>query len=164
MNNIVLCGFMGCGKSTVGQILAQMTGRAFVDTDKLIESNEKMTISQIFEKFGEKGFRDAEHTACKEVANMQNAVISTGGGALTFERNVAVFNEDKIVFLDVPFDEICRRIGDDGNRPLFKDKSKAKELFDTRIALYRTAADFIIDGTGDVNKIAERIIDVTVNL
>ncbi len=158
MNNIVLCGFMGCGKSTVGQILAQMTGRTFVDTDQLIESNENMTISQIFEKFGENGFRDAEHIACKEVTNMQNAVISTGGGALTFHRNVSIFNNDNIVFLDVPFDEICRRIGDDGNRPLFKDKSKAKELFDTRIALYRTAADFIINGTGDKNEIANRIL------
>ena len=160
MNNIVLCGFMGCGKSTVGQILAQMTGRAFVDTDQLTESNENMTISQIFEKIGEKGFRDAEHTACKEAANMQNAVISTGGGALTFERNVAVFNKDKIVFLDVPFDEICRRIGDDCNRPLFKDKSKAKELLDRRIALYRTAAHYVIDGMGNKNEIANRILTI----
>ncbi len=158
MNNIVLCGFMGCGKSSIGQILAQTTGRTFVDTDQLIESNENMTISQIFEKFGEKGFRDAEHIACKEVTNMQNAVISTGGGALTFERNVAAFYEDKIVFLDVPFDEICRRISNDGNRPLFKDKSKAKELFDARIPLYRTAADYVINGMGDKKKVANRIL------
>jgi len=160
MNNIVLCGFMGCGKSSVGQILAQITDRLFVDTDELIEKNENMTISQIFDKIGENGFRDAEHIACKAAANMRNAVISTGGGALTFERNVSVFNNDKIIFLDVPFDEISRRISDDGARPLFKDKSKAKELFDVRIPLYRTAAHYVIDGMGDKNEIANRILTI----
>ena len=158
MDNIVLCGFMGCGKSSVGQIVAQMTDHIFIDTDQLIEINENLTISQIFDKIGEIGFRDAEHTACKIAANMQNAVISTGGGALTFDRNVELFKNDRIIFLDMPFDEICRRIGDDDTRPLFKDKNKAKELFDARIPLYRSAAHYVIDGVGDAKEVAQRII------
>ena len=159
MNNILLCGFMGCGKSSVGQMVAQITGRSFVDTDELIEKNENMTISRIFEKVGEKGFRDTEHKACKQASNMQKAIVSTGGGTLTFERNVTLFNEDTIIFLEVPFEEICNRIGKDGTRPLFKDKAAAKELFDKRTPLYRSAANIVIDGKGNIKEVAERIVN-----
>ena len=158
MNNIVLCGFMGCGKSSVGKIIADITGRTFIDTDQLTEEREGMTIPQIFAERGEIGFRDAEHSACKAVAEREYALISTGGGALTFERNVKLFENDSIVFIDVDFDEVCRRIGDDDNRPLFKDKNKAKDLFEMRRPLYRQAAHHIVDGIGSAQEVAERIL------
>ena len=70
MNNIVLCGFMGCGKSTVGKNIARKSGRKFLDMDSYIEKKAGMTVSEIFEKYGEEKFRDMEHDACVELAGL----------------------------------------------------------------------------------------------
>ena len=83
MNNIILCGFMGCGKSTVGKNIARKSGRRFIDMDAYIEEEAGMTVSEIFAREGEEGFRDREHQACLELAQKSNAVIAAGGGALT---------------------------------------------------------------------------------
>ena len=88
MNNIVLCGFMGCGKSTVGKNIARKSGRKFLDMDSYIEEKAGMTVSKIFEKYGEEKFRDMEHDACVELAGLEGLVIASGGGAFTFKRNV----------------------------------------------------------------------------
>ena len=110
--NIILCGFMGSGKTVVGTELAKITGRKFVDTDEMVEKKQGVAIKAIFATRGEEYFRDLEWEVCKEVAQMKDAVISTGGGAMTFQRNVdAVKNSGKIVFLDADFDVICKRIG-----------------------------------------------------
>ena len=111
MNNIVLCGFMGCGKSTVGRNLARKTGKRFVDMDAYIEKKTGKTISEIFTDQGEDGFRDIEHEVCLELADKSNLIIATGGGALTFERNVRVFKgKDIIVLLDVPLEVSRERL------------------------------------------------------
>lgn len=150
MNNIVLCGFMGCGKSTVGKNLARKTGRKFLDMDAYIEQKEGMKISEIFEKFGEQGFRDREHEACRALAAMSNLVIASGGGAFTFERNVQEFRgKDTIVLLDVPLDIIRIRLKNDTTRPLLQrpDKDRAmKELYEKRLPLYKAAADVTVKG------------------
>lgn len=150
MNNIVLCGFMGCGKSTVGKNLARKTGRKFLDMDRFIEEKEGMTVSEIFEKYGEDGFRDREHEACRELADMSNLVIAAGGGALTFERNVEVFRgKDTVVFLDVPLNVISQRLKNDTRRPLLQrpDKDKVmRELYDKRLPSYKKAADITVSG------------------
>ena len=86
--NIVLFGFMGCGKTTVGAELAANTGRELVDTDKLIEQSEGKSISEIFRLHGENYFRDREHEVCLELSGQERLIISAGGGALTFRRNV----------------------------------------------------------------------------
>ena len=70
MNNIVLCGFMGCGKSTVGKNIARKSGRKFLDMDSYIAQKAGMTVSEIFEKFGEEKFRDMEHDACVELLKL----------------------------------------------------------------------------------------------
>ena len=107
MDNIVLCGFMGCGKSTVGKNLARKTGKKFIDMDSYIEKKAGMTVTEIFDKFGEKGFRQMEYEACKELSEMKGLIIASGGGAFTFRRNVDVFKgKDIIVFLDVPIETI----------------------------------------------------------
>ena len=111
MNNIVLCGFMGCGKTTVGRNLARKAGRKFIDMDLYIEEKAGMKISEIFEKFGESRFRDMEHEACLELADTEGLVIASGGGAFTFQRNIDAFRgKDKIVLLDVPLDIIKQRL------------------------------------------------------
>ncbi len=153
--NIVLCGFMGSGKTVVGKELSKITGRKFVDTDEYIEEKQGIAIKAIFATKGEDYFRELEYEACKEMAKMNNLVVSTGGGAMTFERNALALKENgKIVFLDSSFQVICDRIGNNTTRPLFQDKIKAKALFDERHGKYEKYADFVIDGDMSARKTA----------
>lgn len=159
--NIILCGFMGSGKTVVGTELAKITGRKFVDTDELIEKQQGIAIKAIFAARGEEYFRELEHECCKQIAEMKNCVVSTGGGALTFRRNVdAVAPSGKIVFLDADFDVICERIGDSKNRPLFQDKEKARALYDERKWKYLAAADIVVDGNMSARKTALEIAEM----
>lgn len=156
--NVILCGFMGSGKTVVGGELAKVMGRKFVDTDELIEEEQGVAIKAIFATHGEEYFRELEFEMCKKVSTLKNCVVSTGGGAMTFQRNVdAVKDSGKIVFLDADFDVICDRIGDSTTRPLFQDKEKAKALFDERREKYLAAADYVIDGNMAARKTAIEI-------
>lgn len=163
MDNIVLCGFMGCGKSTVGKNIARKTGKKFLDMDSYIEKKAGMTVSEIFDKYGESAFRDMEHEACKELSEMKDLIIASGGGAFTFERNVEVFKgKDTIVLLDVPLNIIKYRLRNDKTRPLLQrpDKDKAmQELYDKRLPLYKSAADIIVSGKNTPIKTAFTVID-----
>ena len=155
MNNIVLCGFMGSGKTVVGKELAKIMGRKFIDTDEMIEKEQGIAIKAIFASRGEDYFRELEYEVCKKISGLRNCVISTGGGALTFERNVSALKEGgKIVFLDATFETICARIGDNQTRPLFEDREKAKQLYDERKDKYLSAADYVIDGDLSARKAA----------
>jgi shikimate kinase len=159
--NIVLCGFMGSGKTVVGNELAKIMGRRFVDTDELIEQEQGVAIKAIFAIHGEDYFRDLEFECCKKVSTYKNCVVSTGGGAVTFERNVEALKQGgKIVFLDADFDVICERIGNSTNRPLFQDKVKAKELYDERKSKYLKAADYVINGNMSARKTAMEIAEL----
>ena len=164
MNNIILCGFMGCGKSTVGKTLARKTGRRFVDMDKYIEQKAGMTVSEIFAAFGEDGFRDKEHEACRELSEMNNLIVAAGGGALTFERNVQAFRgKDKIILLDVPLSVIQYRLHNDTVRPLLQrpDKNEAMaRLYEQRMPLYLSAADVVVKGAATPLKTTSRVIEV----
>lgn len=159
--NIVLCGFMGSGKTVVGNELSKIMGRKFVDTDELIEQEQGVAIKAIFATHGEDYFRDLEFECCKKVSELKNCVVSTGGGALTFERNVeALKKTGKIVFLDAGFDVICDRIGNSNNRPLFQDREKARALYDERKSKYLHAADYVVDGDMSARKTAMEIAEM----
>lgn len=159
--NIVLCGFMGSGKTVVGNELSKIMGRKFVDTDELIEQEQGVAIKAIFATHGEDYFRDLEFECCKKVSELKNCVVSTGGGALTFERNVEVLkNNGKIVFLDASFDVICDRIGNSNNRPLFQDREKARALYDERKSKYLHAADYVVNGDMSARKTAMEIAEM----
>ncbi len=161
MTNIVLCGFMGSGKTVVGRELAKIMGCKFVDTDEYIEKEQGVAIKAIFASRGEEYFRDLEYEMCKKVAEMKNCIVSTGGGAMTYQRNVdAIHHGAKIVFLDASFDVICERIGDSTTRPLFRDKVKAKQLYDERKHKYLAAADYVIDGDMSARKTALEIAGI----
>ncbi len=167
MNNIVLCGFMGCGKTTVGKNLARKAGRKFVDMDYYIEEKENMKISEIFEKYGEAKFRDIEHNACLELAKTRGLVIASGGGAFTFQRNVDAFKgRDKIVFLDVPLDIIKLRLKNDTTRPLLQrpDRDEAmRELYEKRLPIYLSAADITVSGKNTPLKTAYAVLSALEN-
>ena len=152
---------MGSGKTTVGLELAKIMGRKFIDTDEMIENEQGIAIKAIFTIHGEAYFRDLEFECCKSISDMKNCVVSTGGGALTFQRNVDALKQNgKIVFLDADFDVICRRIGNSKTRPLFQDREKAKALYDERKSKYLSAADYVIDGNMSARKTALDIADI----
>lgn len=163
MNNIVLCGFMGCGKTTVGRNLARKADRKFIDMDLYIEQKAGMKISEIFEKYGENRFRDMEHEACLELADTEGLVIASGGGAFTFQRNIDAFKgKDKIVLLDVPLDIIKQRLKNDTTRPLLQrpDKEDAmRQLYEKRLPVYLAAADITVSGKSTPLKTAYAILN-----
>ncbi len=159
--NIVLCGFMGAGKTVVGNELSRITGRKFVDTDEMIEQQTGVSVPSIFAAHGEEYFRDLEFEACKRAARLKNSVVSTGGGAMTFQRNVdAIKKGSKVVFLDASFDVICERVGDGASRPLFKNRENAKKLYDERREKYLAAADYVVNGDMSALKTAAVIVEL----
>lgn len=131
--------------------------------DLYIEQKTGMTVSEIFEKYGESGFRDMEHEACVELSKMKDLIIASGGGAFTFERNVEVFKgKDTIVLLDVPLGVIKYRLRNDKTRPLLQrsDKDKAmQELYEKRLPLYKSAADVVVSGKNTPIKTAFSVIE-----
>ena len=147
--NIILCGFMGCGKSTVGALLAKKTGMSFIDMDSYIEKKEQKTISSIFEEHGEEYFRALEREAAKELAEKNGLVIAAGGGTLVYQANVDTLKASgKIVLLDISVETVAKRLENDTTRPLLNrpDKEEAmRELYNRRLPLYRTAADIVVN-------------------
>lgn len=157
--NVVLCGFMGCGKSTVGKLLARMADVDFIDMDEYIESREKMTVSGMFELYGEDGFREREHTAVMELSRRRGIVLAAGGGTLTFRRNAAPLKQSgDIVFLNLDFDECYRRIKLSG-RPLVLNNTRERlaNIYREREKLYQAASDFEVAANGTPPEVAETV-------
>jgi len=144
--NIILTGFMGSGKSTIGRVLAKKMNTFFLDTDLLIENFENKRISEIFEKEGEESFREKERYCFEWIKkNVSNTVISVGGGFPVFIPEIK--EAGIVVYLKVNFEEILKRMNKDEikKRPLFKNINKAKELFNKRAKIYEKLADCIIE-------------------
>ena len=122
---IVLLGYMGCGKSTVGRKLAVRLDMQFIDFDEFIEENEQNTIPEIFAQRGEVYFRKMEHIYLRELLKSEpNAVISLGGGTPCFGNNMEILLESpaKVVYLKARIDTLTRRLLDEkSQRPLIKD-------------------------------------------
>ncbi len=161
MNNIVLCGFMGCGKSTVGKRLAARRGMDFVDMDSYIEAEAGRTISDIFATDGEAAFRAMEHAACVTLGGKCDLVIATGGGAVLRADNVAALSQSgTIVFLDVSEACVLERLKNDTTRPLLQREDKeaaVHALMSERAPLYAKAATVTVDADGDADTVADAI-------
>ena len=161
MDNIILCGFMGSGKTVVGKELADKLKFTFIDMDEQIEQEQGTTINEIFRIHGEEFFRDLEYEMCKKIASMQKCIVSTGGGAMTYKRNVDEIKKgSKVFFLDSSYSVICERLKSDDTRPLFQDKEKAKKLYDERKEKYIEAADYVINGDMSITETAQAIVDI----
>ncbi|HYM88941.1 MAG TPA: shikimate kinase [Nitrospiraceae bacterium] len=147
--NIVLIGYRGTGKSTVGKLLAARLGRELVSTDAEIVKRAQHPIPEIVAQQGWDYFRDLESDTCRELASRDQLVIDTGGGAILRAQNVEVLKKDGILFwLTASVETIAKRIGGDNQRPsLTGTKSFIDEIQDMlreRTPKYRAAADHII--------------------
>ena len=117
--NIFLIGMMGSGKSQTGPVLAKMINYAFVDTDDVIEKASKQSISSIFEKDGEKVFRNVEKKVLKEISQHHSLVIATGGGLVTLPENWGILHQGIVIWLDLDLKRSIKRLeSDKKKRPL----------------------------------------------
>ena len=158
MNNIVLIGFMGSGKSSIGRALAKEKGMYFVDTDALIESFERQKIRSMFEQKGEAYFRELEKKCFEWLsANVSNAVISTGGGMPTVIDDFSKLG--KTIYLKVDFDTLLERLKAEefDKRPLFKDLEFARKIFETREPIYTKKAEYVADANVDFEKVLKEV-------
>ena len=148
MSNIVLIGMPGCGKSTIGVILAKTLGIGFVDTDLIIQQRENRLLQDIIDKDGIDFFLDCEAEAVKTVA-CDNTVIATGGSVVyRVEAINHLKNNGKIFYLDVPLNEIKKRLSNISTRGVAAKKNDSVEnIFAEREALYKKYADEIINLT-----------------
>ncbi|MBI3753031.1 MAG: shikimate kinase [Deltaproteobacteria bacterium] len=161
MKNIVLTGFMGTGKSSVGRRLARELHLKFIDTDGLIEKEAGINTNGIFEKFGEAYFREMESKVINEISTRRDMVIATGGGAIVNQQNLEALKRNGIVIcLTASIDAILSRVGSGDERPLLSrgDKKEAiSNLLKQREPFYKKA-DFIIDTTTKtVGEVVEEI-------
>ena len=141
MKNIVLVGFMGTGKTTVGKLLAEQTGMPLVDMDTQIEKRAGKTINEIFAQDGEPHFRALEREMAQELASKTGQIISTGGGIVLNPDNIADFEKTGLVVcLLADADTVLDRVRHDSSRPLLADdkESKIVELLQSRKHLYES--------------------------
>ena len=167
MNNVILIGFMGSGKTTVGLRLSYRLRRSVIDTDKEIEKEEKRAISDIFAADGEGYFRDRE-TAClrKLLESTSNQIISVGGGLPLREENRELLHElGQVFYLNASADTIYERVKHDTTRPLLQGndpRTKIRTMLAERDGCYRAAADVVINVDGKdfeqiLNEIEEHV-------
>jgi shikimate kinase len=165
--NIILIGFKGSGKSTIGKLIAQKKNMQFIDTDEAIqnlyvqEKNQKKNCREIFSSFGEKYFRDLETHAIKSIKANDNLVVAVGGGTMDREENrkylsgmgtLVFINEDKgVLFQRLKTQDI----------PFIKSKDDFEKLYKERLEIYEKVADVIITSKGrSVHEIAHDVIKV----
>ena len=162
--NILLIGFMGTGKSSVGRILARKLGYRFVDTDRLVSDLAGMEIPEIFRLHGEPHFRQLEHEVLESLAGLSRQVISTGGGIVLREDNRTLLQKCGFVAAltasePVLFDRVSRN----SNRPLLRTENPRetiREMLAQRRALYEGTAQLTVDTTHlTTDAVAERIAD-----
>lgn len=162
---VFLCGFMGCGKTTIGKILAEKLKTEYIDTDEYIVSETGMTIPQIFEKMGEPYFRKTESGVIRELCG-KNAVIACGGGAMINRENAETAAEHGVtVFLDVPFSVCLSRIKDDENRPIVKNNSlnQLEKIYDSRYNIYKENSVLCVNADTSPENAAEIIKNAVIS-
>ena len=165
--NIVLVGFMGSGKTTVGRELHQRLGYPLVDMDQVIEERAGKSIPAIFEEHGEAGFREMETSLLKEITNhagSERRIISTGGGIVGSEENRTLLKQlGYVVWLSAPIKVILERTGKNRNRPLLHTEdpaAKIQMLMDQRNPLYEQVAHLKLDTSGlDFSELATGILE-----
>ena len=153
MQNIVLIGMPGCGKSSIGKALQKMTGRRLIDTDELAESMSGKTVQGIIAQSGEETFRKLETEAIEQAGKQSGCIIATGGGCVTKDRNYPLLHQNGVI---VWVRRDLNILPKDG-RPL-SNAATAEELYAQRRDLYAKFADITIDNDSTAEEAADRII------
>jgi shikimate kinase len=160
--NIILIGFMGTGKSTVAPLVARKLNMEYVEMDQLIEKKAGKSIDEIFRDEGETVFREYEVAVARDLKNVNNAVVSCGGGVVM---NKIIIDDLKhngvVVGMFADFETIFKRVEGDLPRPLFKDRKVAEKLYNFRKPLYELYSDKKVNTDNkSVEEVAEEIVRI----
>jgi len=157
-DNIILIGFMGCGKTSVGKILARQINKKFKDVDQIIEKEQNCSVAEIFQTKGEEYFRSLEQKCINELAESTGQVISTGGGLPIYSK---IPDKNLIIYVETEFDVILNRLSvkERDKRPLFYDEPSARALFNERIGTYKEKSNFSIDATQSIQVYIHVLVD-----
>ena len=162
-NNIILVGFMGTGKSTIGKLLASQPGWQFADTDEVVEHQAGMPIAELFSSHGEVYFRSLESKVVQELLNGNKQVLSTGGGAVLAEQNrTCMLQNGFVIALKAAPEEIIRRVSNDPNRPLLQ--GDLQERVHTLLEQRKHAYDFAQAEIDTTNLTTEQIVNQIMQL
>ncbi len=161
---IFLVGFMGCGKSTVGPLLAKKLGWEFVDLDTEIQGRFGAPIAEIFEREGEPAFRDLEHEALVEQVRLvrrgKPRVVALGGGAFVADRNRDALSTAGVsIWLECASEKLWERVSHEQHRPLARDRAAFERLFEQRQPSYEPA-DFRVDAQGTVEAAVAAVLSL----
>lgn len=160
---IILIGFMGVGKTSVGRLLSKKLEFDFIDMDLEIEKTQKSSISEIFNSYGESYFRNLEKNLLKDLLKKDNVVISTGGGIVVSKENIKILKgEDNVIFLDASEETIIKNVSNDSNkRPLLKKnlENNVHKLLKSRYENYIKCCNYVVNvGSKNIDDII-RIIE-----
>ncbi len=157
MKNIVLIGMMGCGKTTIGKLLAEELSYEFIDCDEYLENRFNTKISNCF-LISEEYFRNLESQCTEELSKHTKKVISTGGGIVTREKNIEYLKDDIVFFINRPIELIVDSI-DKEDRPLIKNKNKSTiiDIYNSRLDLYKKYCDFEIINDSSIEYVINEI-------
>ena len=146
MKNVILIGMPGCGKSTIGVVLAKVLGYRFIDGDLLIQEQEGMLLKDIIATKGHDGFLAVENQVNRDV-DAKHSVIATGGSAVYCEEAMLHYKDTcQIVYLRCPYEILSKRLGDlKGRGVALKEGQTLLDLYEERSVLYEKYADIIID-------------------
>jgi len=162
LENIVLLGFMGTGKSTVGRRLAKALSKEFIDTDAEIERITGLTVAEVFRRYGETRFRSEEKLLVKRLSGKTGCVIATGGGTVVDPENwEALAKNGVMIQLYAPLDTVLARITQKGSRPLLKgNRDVLARLWAVRQLVYGQAAHTVDTTDKDVDGVVKAIVDL----
>ena len=162
---VILIGFMGVGKTSVGKALAQKLNIDIIDTDFEIEKITNKTITDIFEGCGEKHFRKLENEVLKDLVRKNDNIISTGGGIIVSKENCEILKkEEQVIFLDASTETIIKHLSKEVyKRPLLKDSKnlykKIDDLISTRYEKYKDVCNIRIDVNGkNIDEVVSQIL------
>ncbi len=160
---VVLVGFMGSGKSSVGRVLARRFGAPFVDVDERIERTAGCRIRDLFEREGEPAFRERENTTLRDVLSVKGCVVATGGGAFADEENRGLLRSyAPVVYLEAAVETLLERLAGDLGRPLLRGADREetiRKLLSRRVIGYRTADATVRTDGRTVEEVAGEVAD-----
>jgi shikimate kinase len=159
-DKIYLVGFMAAGKTTLAQALAKRLGWQSVDIDEVIETRERLSVSEIFSQRGEAYFRAVERSVLFDHLAPRHVVVATGGGTFVDPQNRAAINRDGVsVWLDVPLEKVVDRIPPGGRRPLAADRAGLERLYHLRQPAYAHAHLRLDAGRAGIEALVEQLVD-----